>query len=114
MQENQQYNQPMLMVTTDTIPGRELQALGLAQGNIVRTKDVGRDILAGFRSLGGGEIKIYTDLLNEARSVAIGRMIEQARGMGADAIVCVRIATCSVMNGSSEVTAYGTAVKYVK
>ena len=103
----------MLMTTTDTITGKELQMLGLVQGNIVRTKDFGRAFAAGLRSLAGGEIKIYTDLLNEARETAIGRMQAQAKALGADAIVCVRMTTCSVMDGSSEVTTYGTAVKFV-
>ena len=103
----------MLMTTTESIAGKNLEMLGLVQGNIVRTKNVGKAIAAGLRSLGGGEIKIFTDLLNEAREIAIGRMQEQAKALGADAIVCIRITTCSVMDGSSEVTAYGTAVKFV-
>jgi len=102
----------LLKTTTDTIVGRNFYMLGLVQGNIVRTKDVGRAVLAGFRAMAGGEIKIYTDLLNEARVIAISRMEEQAMALGADAIVCIRLATCAVMDGSSEVTAYGTAVKY--
>jgi len=101
------------MTTTESIIGKNLEMLGLVQGNIVRTKNVGKAIAAGFRSLGGGEIKIFTDLLNEAREIAITRMQEQAKALGADAIVCIRITTCSVMDGSSEVTAYGTAVKFV-
>jgi len=101
------------MTTTDSIANKNLEILGLVQGNIVRTKDLGRAIAAGFRAMGGGEIKIYTDLLNEARETAISRMQAQAHALGADAIVCIRIATCSVMDGSSEVTAYGTAVKFV-
>jgi len=103
----------MIMTTTDAIAGKNLEMLGLVQGNIVRTKHLGKAIAAGFRAMGGGEIKIYTDLLNEARDVAISRMQEQAKAMGADAIVAIRMTTCSVMDGSSEVTAYGTAVKFV-
>lgn len=103
----------MIMATTDTIAGKNLETLGLVQGNIVRTKDIGRAFMAGFRAIAGGEIKIYTDLLNEARETAVSRMQDQARAMGADAIVCIRITTCSVMDGSSEVTAYGTAVKFI-
>ena len=108
MQENS-----LLMSTTDTIPGKELQTLGLVQGNVVRAKDIGRAFAAGVRAIGGGEIKIYTDLLNEARTTATSRMQEQAKALGADAIVCIRMTTCSVMDGSSEVTIYGTAVKFV-
>jgi len=103
----------MLIVTTDSIPGKNFEMLGIVQGNIVRTKDLGRAFAAGLRSLAGGEVKIYTDLLNEARATAIDRMQEQARALGADAIVCVRMTTCSVMDGSSEVTTYGTAVKFI-
>ena len=104
----------MLMATTNEIPGKNFEVLGLVQGNIVRTKDFGRAFAAGLRSLAGGEIKIYTDLLNEARTVAYARMQEQAYALGADAIVGIRMTTCSVMDGSSEVTAYGTAVKFVQ
>lgn len=103
----------MLMTTTDSISGKNLEMLGLVQGNIVRTKDFGKAMWAGLKSLAGGEITIFTDLLNEARTIAIMRMQDQAKALGADAIVCVRITTCSVMDGSSEVTAYGTAVKFV-
>ena len=101
----------MIMTTTESIAGKNLETLGLVQGNIVRTKHLGRAVLAGLRALAGGEIKIYTDLLNEARETAISRMQAQAAALGADAIVCIRITTCSVMDGSSEVTAYGTAVR---
>ena len=103
----------MLMTTTDSIAGKNLEMLGLVQGNIVRTKNIGKAIAAGFRAMGGGEVKIFTNLLNEAREIAVTRMQEQASVLGADAVVCVRITTCSVMDGSSEVTAYGTAVKFV-
>ena len=103
----------MLLTTTDSVAGKNLEMLGLVQGNIVRTKHLGKTIAAGFRAMGGGENKIFTDLLNEAREQAISRMQEQAKALSADAIVCIRITTCSVMDGSSEVTAYGTAVKFV-
>lgn len=102
----------MLMTTTDTIPGKEVEILGFVQGSIVRAKDIGRAFLAGLKAgTVGGEIEIYTNLLNEARATAVSRMQMQAGSLGANAIVCVRIATCSVMDGSSEVTAYGTAVR---
>jgi len=103
----------MIITTTDLITGKSFEMLGLVQGNIVRTKHLGKAIAAGLRSLGGGEIKIYTELLNEARDIAISRMKDNAAALGADAVVCVRLTTCSVMDGSSEVTAYGTAVKFV-
>jgi len=103
----------IIMTTTDLIPGQNLQVLGLVQGSVVRAKDVGRAFAAGIRAMAGGEVKIYTDLLNEARATATERMLDQAQAWGADAIVCLRIATCSVMDGCSEVTAYGTAVKFI-
>jgi len=102
----------MLIVTCDTIPGKQFEAIGFVQGNVVRAKDMGRDIMAGFKSIAGGEIKVYTELMHEARQIATERMLQQARSLGADAIVCVRYQTCSIMGGSSEVMAYGTAVKY--
>jgi uncharacterized protein YbjQ (UPF0145 family) len=102
----------MLIVTTDGVPGKQLEALGLVQGNVVRAKHIGRDIAAGFKTLVGGEIRGYTELMNDARRIAIERMAENAKNMRADAVVCVKIETCSIMQGCSEVTAYGTAVKF--
>jgi len=102
----------MLIVTSNDIPGKNFEALGLARGSIVRAKHIGRDIRAGFKSIVGGEIRDYTELMNEARDVAAARMIEHAKSLGADAIVAMRFETCSIMGGSSEVMAYGTAVKY--
>jgi len=103
----------MLFVTTDSIPGKNYEVLGTARGNVVRAKHIGRDIMAGFKTIVGGEIKGYTGLMNEARDIANDRMVEDDKGKGADAIVCVRYETCSIMDGSSEVMAYGTAVRFV-
>ncbi|MDR2183033.1 MAG: heavy metal-binding domain-containing protein [Clostridiales bacterium] len=103
----------MLIVTTNEIPGKSIELLGLVQGSTVRAKHVGKDILAGFKSLAGGEITAYTQLMYEARGIATERMIEHARQLGADAIVCCRYQSCAVMDGSSEIMAFGTAVKYV-
>ena len=102
----------MLIVTTESIPGKTYNVLGVAIGNIVRTKHIGKDIMAGLKSIVGGEVGNYTELLAEARVIATDRMIEDAKKLGADAIVSVRYLTCDVMSGASEVTAYGTAVKY--
>ena len=102
----------MLMITTENIPGRNLETLGLVKGNVVRAKHIGRDIMAGFKTLVGGEISGYTELLTEAREIATARMIAEAKALNADAITGVRYVTCSVMDGASEVMAYGTAVKY--
>ena len=102
-----------MLVTTEGIAGKNLQVLGLVKGNVVRAKHIGRDIMAGFKTIVGGEIAGYTELLNEARGIATDRMIAEAAAMGADAIVAMRYITCSVMDGASEVTAYGTAVKFI-
>lgn len=99
-------------VTTETIPGREIvEVLGIARGNTVRARNVGRDITQGLRNLAGGELKAYSTLLSKARDEAIARMEEDAVGMGADAVVNVRLETSEVTQGGSEVIAYGTAVR---
>ena len=103
----------MLYVTMNEIPGKKIQAIGVVQGSVVRTKHIGRDIMAGFKAIAGGEIKAYTELMYEAREIASKRMIEHAQAANADAIVGVRYSTCSVMGNASEVMAFGTAVKFV-
>jgi uncharacterized protein YbjQ (UPF0145 family) len=103
----------MLLVTSNNIENKKFHHIGLVQGCVVRTKHIGRDIAAGFKSLVGGEIVGYTEMMNEARGIATQRMIDSAVSLGADAVVCVRFSTCSVMGGASEVMAYGTAIKYI-
>ena len=103
----------MLAVNIDYIPGKELQLLGMARGSAIQTKHVGKDIMAGFKTLVGGEIKAYAEMLNESRALATKRMVEDARAMGADAVINVRYVSASVMQGAAEFTAYGTAVKFV-
>ena len=101
----------MLITNIETVPGRTIvRHLGLVQGSTVRAKHVGRDIMAGLKNIVGGELKGYTELLNEAREEAIARMSEQARQMGANAVVNVRFSTASVAAGAAEILAYGTAV----
>jgi uncharacterized protein YbjQ (UPF0145 family) len=103
----------MLIVNTETIPGKEIaQTLGLVRGSTVRARNVGRDIFAALKNLVGGEISEYTKLLADAREQAIQRMIEDARRLGADAVVNVRITTSAVTQGGAEILAYGTAVKF--
>lgn len=102
----------MLLVNTDYISGKELETLGVVKGNIVQTKNFGKDFMAGIKTLVGGEITQYTEMLNQARRIAVKRMVDEAQAMGADAIVNVRYASASVMQGAAEVIAYGTAVKY--
>ncbi|MDG1331815.1 MAG: YbjQ family protein [Crocinitomicaceae bacterium] len=102
----------MIITTTETIPNKEiLQVLGIARGSTVRARNVGRDILAGFKNLVGGEIDGYTKLQANSREQAIQRMQQDAQNLGADAIVNVRFATSTIMQGASEILAYGTAVK---
>ena len=102
----------MLLVNTDYISGKELETLGVVKGNIVQTKNFGKDFMAGIKTLVGGEITQYSEMLNQARQIAVKRMVDEAQAMGADAIVNVRYASASVMQGAAEVIAYGTAVKY--
>lgn len=100
------------LVTTETVPGREItEVLGIARGNTVRARNVGRDITQGLRNLAGGELKSYSSLLTEARDEAIARMEADGAEMGADAVVNVRIETSQVAQGASELIAYGTAVR---
>lgn len=102
----------MLLVTTETVSGRELEMLGLVKGSTIQSKNIGRDITQGFKTLVGGELKSYTDMMNQARGIATQRMIDEAQALGADAVVSVRYSSASVMQGAAEVMAYGTAVKF--
>lgn len=103
----------MKLYNIDSIPGVTIEALGLVQGTIVQSKNFGRDFMAGMKTLVGGEIKGYTEMLNEARAIATNRMVEAALAMGADAVINVRYSSSSVMQGAAEVLVYGTAVKIV-
>ena len=103
----------MLLVNTDYITGKELEMLGLVKGSTIQTRNVGRDITQGFKTLVGGELKAYTEMMNEARELATSRMVQEAEVLGADAIVYIRFVSSSVMQGAAEVVAYGTAVKFV-
>jgi len=102
----------MIIVNTETIPGREIErSLGLVRGSTVRARNIGRDFFAGLKNLVGGEISEYTKLLADSREQALERMLQDAGKLDADAIVNVRFTTSAVMQGSSEILAYGTAVK---
>lgn len=101
----------MLLSNIETIPGyTSVRTLGLVQGSTVRAKHIGRDIMAGLKNLVGGELKGYTELLNDARNQALERMMQQASGLGANAVINVRFATSSIAQGAAELFAYGTAV----
>ena len=102
----------MKLYSTDFISGKEIETLQMVRGSVVFSKNVVRDVFAGLKTLVGGEIAGYTEMLNDARNIAIERMTREATAIGADAIVNVRFATASVMAGSAEISAYGTAVKF--
>lgn len=103
----------MILVNTDYIAGKEPEMLGLVKGSTIQSKNVGRDITQGFKTLVGGELKAYTEMMNDARKIATDRMIQEAEALGADAIVNVRYASAAVMQGAAEVMSYGTAVRFV-
>ena len=102
----------MLIVTTEYISGKELEMLGLVKGATIQTKHLGKDITQSFKTLVGGELSAYTEMMNDARALATKRMVREAEALGADAIVGVRYGSAAVMQGAAEVFAYGTAVKY--
>ncbi len=101
----------MIVATTDTVPGRGIvRTLGLVRGNTIRTRHLGKDLLAGLKNLVGGEVTEYTKMLAESREQALDRMIADAEALGANAIVGLRFTTASMMQGAAELLAYGTAV----
>lgn len=101
----------MILVTTNNISGREQEELGIVKGGTIQSKNVGKDIGQAFKTLVGGELQSYNEMMNEARALATKRMVAEAESLGADAIVCVRYASSNIMSGAAEVIAYGTAVK---
>ncbi|MBO4613894.1 MAG: YbjQ family protein [Bacteroidales bacterium] len=103
----------MILASIDTIPGKNFEVLGIVKGTVVQSKHIGRDILAGLKTIVGGEIQGYTDMLIEARNIATERMIREAESLGADAVIGMRYCTSAVMEGAAEIVAYGTAVKFV-
>jgi uncharacterized protein YbjQ (UPF0145 family) len=105
----------MITTTTETIPGKAIkEALGIAKGSMIQSKHIGRDIMAALKQIIGGELRGYTEMIDEAREMALRRMEEHAKKMGADAVVNVRFLSAQIMQGAAEVTAYGTAVKLRK
>lgn len=102
----------MILVNTDYISGKELEMLGLVKGSTVQTKNLGKDITQAFKTMVGGELKAYNDMMNEARAIATKRMVAEAEVLGADAIVNIRYASSAIMQSAAEVIAYGTAVRF--
>ena len=103
----------MILVNTDYITGKECEMLGLVCGSTIQTKNIGRDITQSFKTLVGGELKAYNDMMNKARALATKRMVEEAEAKGADAVINIRYSSSSIMQGAAEVVAYGTAVKFI-
>ena len=102
----------MLLLNIDYVPGKEVEPLGLVKGTVVQSKNFGKDFMAGMKTLVGGEIVGYTEMLTEARQIATKRMVDEAEALGADAVVNIRYGSSAVMQGAAEVIAYGTAVKF--
>ena len=103
----------MIITTTENIPGQNYEIIGLVNGNNIQSKNIVRDFTQGLRNITGGELKAYTEMMIESRDIAKERMIEHANQLGADAIVMVRFNTSSILENSSEVHCYGTAVKFI-
>lgn len=104
----------MILVNTDFISGKELETLSLVKGSTIQSKNIGKDIAQSFKTLVGGELKAYNDMMNEARALATKRMVAEAEELGADAVINIRYASAAVMQGAAEVIVYGTAVKFIK
>ena len=103
----------MILVNTDYISGKELEMLSIVKGSTIHSKHLGKDITQAFKTLVGGELIAYNEMMNEARAIATKRMVEEAEALGADAIVNIRYASSAIMQGAAEVIAYGTAVKII-
>lgn len=102
----------MKLLSIESIPGKDYEPLGIVKGTVVQSKNIGRDFMAGMKTLVGGELKGYTEMLNEARQIATKRMVDEAEALGADAIVGVRYGSSAIMQGAAEIVAYGTAVRF--
>ena len=103
----------MILVNTDYISGKELETLSLVKGSTIQSKHIGKDLANSFKTLVGGELTSYNQMMNEARAIATKRMVKEAEELGADAIVNIRYASSAIMQGAAEVIAYGTAVKFI-
>jgi len=102
----------MLLLNIDHVPGKEFEALGLVKGSVVQSKHFGKDFMAGMKTLVGGEIVGYTEMIIEARQIATKRMVDEAEALGADAVINIRFGSASVMQSAAEIVAYGTAIKF--
>ena len=100
-----------MLVNIDYIPGKEFDIIGLVKGSVIQSKHIGKDIMSGLKTIVGGELNSYTEMMDEARGIATLRMVKEAEKLGADAIVTIRYTSAAVMQGAAEILAYGTAVK---
>ena len=103
----------MTLVNTDFVSGKEIETIGLVKGSMIQSKHLGKDIMAGFKTMVGGELKGYSDMINESRAIATKRMVEEADALRADAVINIRYTSATVMQGAAEILVYGTAVRYV-
>ena len=101
----------MILVNTDFVTGKEVETLQIVKGSMIQSKHLGNDIMSGLKTIVGGELTAYSDMLNEARAIATKRMVKEAEALGADAVINIRYATSNIMQGAAEVMVYGTAVK---
>ena len=103
----------MILVNTDFISGKEIETIQIVKGSVIQSKHLGKDLMAGFKTIVGGELKGYSEMINEARAKATKQMVREAESLGADGIVNIRYASTAVMQGAAEVMVYGTAIKFV-
>jgi uncharacterized protein YbjQ (UPF0145 family) len=103
----------MILVNTDFVTGKEVETIEIVKGSMIQSKHLGKDIMAGFKTIVGGELTGYSEMIHEARAIATKRMVEEAEGLNADAIINIRYASSMVMQGAAEMLVYGTAVKFV-
>lgn len=103
----------MILVNTDFITGKNLETISIVKGSTIQSKHLGKDMMSGFKTLVGGELKAYTEMMDEARAIATKRMVEEATALQADAVINIRYSSSAIMQGAAEVIVYGTAVKFV-
>ena len=103
----------MVLVNTDFVSGKEIETIAIVKGSMIQSKHIGKDIMAGFKTIVGGELTGYTEMIHEARAMATKRMVEEAETLGADAVINIRYSSAMVMQGAAEMLVYGTAVKFV-
>ncbi len=103
----------MILVNTDFITGKQLETLSIVKGSTIQSKHIGKDVMSGLKTIVGGELTSYSEMMNEARAIATKRMVDEATELGADAVINIRYASSAIMQGAAEVIAYGTAVKFI-